>query len=744
MKLSREKIQRMIDGGAGGSTGGGGGINPSELAGYATQAWVEGNYVSKMFFNQMFELQYSQRVLTKDGETVIDDETTDMVATPNTFIDTTTQTRTDAETGYTIETTNTITGIKAKTGLWTPSYLSALGQNTSGGGGGGGGASALSDLLDVQLSSPTNGQVLMYNSTLGKWINGTVQSSGGTVTSITMSVPTGFSVSPSTITTNGTFAISFASGYSLPTTAKQSKWDTAYGWGNHANAGYASADDVYTKSQADGKFMTIEAFQRLFQPLDSSGNAVAHPYSSGVDSIKALFGLWTQSYLSALGQNSSGGGGGGGSSTLHDLLDVNIPATMTQANDGQVLMYSYSQGKWINGTPNVSWGNITSKPTTIAGYGITDAKIQNGTITLGSDSITPLTSFTETDPTVPAWAKQPSKPSYSFSELTTHPTTIAGYGITDAKFGTAGTDYVPITLGSTTKNVLTDHQTVSGTFWGQSWQNGGTVTGNMSGVGTITMSGNIDMNNAQAIRFKDYGGTYRNVMTFNSGNVLAIGYHVRQNNYVTDIQGGRITFAVNQNQTGDAYRLEAFEINPSGRVLVKQGTQGLQIGDGLLVWDSGNNAFKVMKSDGTSANLYTTGGLSALGMNSGSSGSIDTLKVNTAIQCSDSGIAFTYRMLTGLDPETHRETYDSFINLFKESEDQNPSGSTRNYYPCADFNYMVLRGRNGSNLDINWWINSNGNAKFNRVYLSSTVYLYTDGSNVKVNIGGTNYTLTKS
>ena len=674
----------MIDGGAGGSTGGGGGINPSELAGYATQAWVEGNYVSKMFFNQMFELQYSQRVLTKDGETVIDDETTDMVATPNTFIDTTTQTRTDEGTGYTIETTNTITGIKAKTGLWTPSYLSALGQNTSGGGGGGGGASALSDLLDVQLSSPTNGQVLMYNSTLGKWINGTVQSSGGTVTSITMSVPTGFSVSPSTITTNGTFAISFASGYSLPTTAKQSNWDTAYGWGNHANAGYASADDVYTKSQADGKFMTIEAFQRLFQPLNSSGNAVAHPYSSGVDSIKALFGLWTQSYLSALGQNSSGGGGGGGSSTLHDLLDVNIPATMTQANDGQVLMYSYSQGKWINGTPSVSWGNITSKPTT-----------------------------------------------------------IAGYGITDAKFGTAGTDYVSITLGSTTKNVLTSHQTVSGTFWGQSWQNGGTVTGNMSSVGTITMSGNIDMNNAQAIRFKDYGGTYRNVMTFNSGNVLAIGYHVRQNNYVTDIQGGRITFAVNQNQTGDAYRLEAFEINPSGRVLVKQGTQGLQIGDGLLVWDSGNNAFKVMKSDGTSANLYTTGGLSALGMNSGSSGSIDTLKVNTAIQCSDSGIAFTYRMLKSLNPEEHKPTYDPFINLFKDSENQNSSG-TANYYPCADFNYMVLRGRNGANLDINWWINSNGNAKFNRVYLSSTVYLYTDGSNVKVNIGGNIYTLTKS
>lgn len=40
----------------------------------------------------------------------------------------------------------------------------------------------------------------------------------------------------------------------------------------------------------------------------------------------------------------------------------------------------------------IAWSGITSKPTTIAGYGITDAKIANGTITLGSNSITPLTS----------------------------------------------------------------------------------------------------------------------------------------------------------------------------------------------------------------------------------------------------------------------------------------------------------------------------------------------------------------
>lgn len=42
-------------------------------------------------------------------------------------------------------------------------------------------------------------------------------------------------------------------------------------------------------------------------------------------------------------------------------------------------------------TYNLAWGAISGKPTTIAGYGITDAKIANGVITLGGNTITPLT-----------------------------------------------------------------------------------------------------------------------------------------------------------------------------------------------------------------------------------------------------------------------------------------------------------------------------------------------------------------
>ena len=50
----------------------------------------------------------------------------------------------------------------------------------------------------------------------------------GTVTSVDMTVPTGFAIGGNPVTTSGTLALTFASGYSLPTNAKQANWDTAY------------------------------------------------------------------------------------------------------------------------------------------------------------------------------------------------------------------------------------------------------------------------------------------------------------------------------------------------------------------------------------------------------------------------------------------------------------------------------------------------------------------------------------
>lgn len=56
----------------------------------------------------------------------------------------------------------------------------------------------------------------------------TITNTGGTVTSVGMTVPTGLSVSGSPITSSGTLALTYAAGYSIPTTSSQTNWDTAF------------------------------------------------------------------------------------------------------------------------------------------------------------------------------------------------------------------------------------------------------------------------------------------------------------------------------------------------------------------------------------------------------------------------------------------------------------------------------------------------------------------------------------
>lgn len=70
------------------------------------------------------------------------------------------------------------------------------------------------------------------------------------------------------------------------------------------------------------------------------------------------------------------------------------------------------------------------------GGGSVDGIILNGT-TYSPDETTKLITLPNYPTTLPAsdvysWAKQPNKPSYSFGELSSHPTTLSGYGITDA------------------------------------------------------------------------------------------------------------------------------------------------------------------------------------------------------------------------------------------------------------------------------------------------------------------------
>ena len=64
----------------------------------------------------------------------------------------------------------------------------------------------------------------------------------GTVTSVGLSAPVGLTVTNSPITTSGILALSFTAGYAIPTTAKQTNWDTAFGWGDHSTFGYLTTE----------------------------------------------------------------------------------------------------------------------------------------------------------------------------------------------------------------------------------------------------------------------------------------------------------------------------------------------------------------------------------------------------------------------------------------------------------------------------------------------------------------------
>jgi hypothetical protein len=67
----------------------------------------------------------------------------------------------------------------------------------------------LDDLSDVNTPSPSNGQVLAFNSTSGDW-EAVTPASGGSVTSVGLTMPSAFNVSGSPVTTAGTLAVTGA------------------------------------------------------------------------------------------------------------------------------------------------------------------------------------------------------------------------------------------------------------------------------------------------------------------------------------------------------------------------------------------------------------------------------------------------------------------------------------------------------------------------------------------------------
>lgn len=108
-------------------------------------------------------------------------------------------------------------------------------------------------LGDVSIVTPSTGQVLRYNGTA--WVNST-ESYVGTVTSVAASVPTGLTITGSPITTSGTLAFGLQTGYSIPTTASQGTWDTAYNRSLTSAAVTGTTTKTLTLNQQSGGTIT--------------------------------------------------------------------------------------------------------------------------------------------------------------------------------------------------------------------------------------------------------------------------------------------------------------------------------------------------------------------------------------------------------------------------------------------------------------------------------------------------------
>lgn len=587
MILTRDKGMRMW-GGAGGNGGGGGGLNAAALAGFATQAWVDANYVGIPFFNQLFTVHGKEVVTVVDGTTGEETTTTtERDLLPNEVAGTISTT--DEETGDVTTTVVSIESIEAKAGVWTNFFVSALGLNDDGGGGGGG-ATTLAGLTDVQLTTPIgNGQALVYDSNLGKWKNATIEGGGGgtgTVTSVALSVPTGFRVTGSPITTSGTLALAFATGYSLPTTAKQTNWDTAFS-NTHTHENKTVLDGITATKVADWDdavqgLSTVAGRVSTLEGYFTGGVANSAVRLSGT----ASHTVWGQTYW----QN-------GVPRTVTGALTSVTNITMS----GKITIGGFVI-EVVNGDLKFN-GNIFAT----GGVSALGQDSQGGTLTL-NDPLRSINNTLSTNPTASGQTLVWNGSQWTFG---TSGATLNEplRSINAANLGTPSGGQILIYNG-TRWTYGTPATAASGTFWGNAWQDG------------QTLADSITINNGQSVNFKDAGGTPRNVVTLNSSNSFALGYGTRKAGYVTDIQGAAASTAANT-ATAIQFKVGLTEAGIIGMKILKDGTvhiptssPGLRIGDALLTWDSANNALKLSAINGSgSVNFYATGGVSALGTN---------------------------------------------------------------------------------------------------------------------------------
>lgn len=236
---------------------------------------------------------------------------------------------------------------------------------------------------------------------------------------------------------------------------------------NPASAASFNVDltDYATQSWVEAKNY-LQGITKAMVEAVLTGNITSHTHSQYLTSHQSLANYYTKTQADAkfLTEHQS----------LEDYaLKSEIPTSMAwSAITGRPSKLSDFTNDLISSwalaatKPSYSWSEITSRPTALSAFSgdsthrlVTDTQITNWNSAYGWGNHADagyLTSFTETDPTVPAWAKAASKPSYSWSEISSKPTSLSGYGISDA---TSKTEAIPYIVGPST-------DTTAGTWTG--------------------------------------------------------------------------------------------------------------------------------------------------------------------------------------------------------------------------------------------------------------------------------------
>lgn len=168
----------------------------------------------------------------------------------------------------------------------------------------------------------------------------------------------------------------------------------------------------------------------------------------------------------------------------------------------------YATESWVSGK------NYAVKATTLAGYGITDG-VNDVSVTGTGNAVTDASVKGHILTLTKGSTFSLSGHKHAWADITSgKPTTLAGYGITDAYTKTESDSKYPTKTGSgasgtwginVTGNAgtATKLQTAR-TLWGRSFDGTGNVSGNLDDVGNITGSGTINVitKNNQNIRFK--------------------------------------------------------------------------------------------------------------------------------------------------------------------------------------------------------------------------------------------------